>query len=63
MKKKVCPVCGAVFETIKRNKKYCSLTCREAGKKVKAKTWHDNNPDYMKKYSREYYLKSKLSNQ
>lgn len=49
-----CPICGAVFETNKPNKKYCSFTCRIAGGKLQRMKWEDKNPDYNKNYMRKY---------
>ena len=49
-----CPICGAQFETSRPNKKYCSFSCREAGRKLQRMKWDEANPhystDYMKKY-------------
>lgn len=54
LKKVVCPICGTEFETQKPNKKYCSLSCREASRVIKRKLWEAKNPDYFTTYIRQY---------
>lgn len=49
-----CPICGRIFETKKPNKKYCSFSCREAGRKLKRLQWEDENPTYNAEYMKEY---------
>lgn len=59
MKKIMCPICGTEFETNKPNKKYCSLTCKEAGQKLRRMNWKDNNPHYIAEYMRNYRAEKK----
>lgn len=54
-----CGICGRSFETNKPNKKYCSLSCREAAAKVRRLEWEDRNPGYNMKYQREYRQRNK----
>ena len=49
-----CPICGTEFETSRPNKKYCSYTCKEAGRKLKRMKWEAANPHYSAKYMKEY---------
>ena len=51
---KKCAICGKEFETTKPNKKYCSLSCKEAGKRLQRMKWEHENPDYNREYMREY---------
>lgn len=54
VKKKVCPICGAEFETAKPNKKYCGLSCREAGEEARRLKWEAENRTYHAEYMRKY---------
>ncbi len=45
-----CIICGKVFTTEHRNKKYCSLVCKDASIRKKRLEWKINNPDYYKEY-------------
>lgn len=54
MKKVVCPICGAEFETARPNKKYCSFSCKEAGRQLRRMMWGAANPDYSKAYMQQY---------
>lgn len=54
MKNVICPMCGRQFETNKPNKKYCSFSCREAGRKLQRMKWDAQNPDYNAEYMRGY---------
>lgn len=56
-KAKICPICGAQFETGRPNKKYCSFTCREAGRQLRRMKWAANNPDYNRIYMQAYRKK------
>ena len=50
----ICPICGAQFQTARPNKKYCSFTCKEAGRKLQRMKWETENPDYSRNYMRAY---------
>lgn len=52
--KKTCAICGKEFETARACKKYCSLSCKEAGRIKNRLNWTDKNPDYMRVKMREY---------
>lgn len=62
LKKVTCPICGAVFETNRPNKKYCSFSCKEAGAKLRRMKWEDSNPDYNKDYMKQYRKKDRTVN-
>lgn len=49
-----CAICGAKFETSRPNKKYCSFSCREAGRQLQRMKWAAKNPDYNTEYMRQY---------
>lgn len=49
-----CPICGAEFETSKPNKKYCSFTCKDAGRRLQRMKWEDANPHYNAAYMKQY---------
>jgi hypothetical protein len=51
---KTCAICGRSFETARGCKKYCSLSCREAGRIKNRLHWLDDNPDYMRDKMRGY---------
>lgn len=59
MKKVCCLICGAVFETNKPNKKYCSLLCREAGRQLSQMKRKQRDPEYMTRYMRKYREKKR----
>lgn len=52
MIKRICPICMAEFETTKPNKKYCSFTCKEAGRLMLRAKWKAANPTYDRDYAR-----------
>lgn len=54
VRKKICPICGAEFETAKPNKRYCGLSCREAGEEVRRIKWQAENKTYQAEYMRKY---------
>lgn len=54
MKKTLCPICGREFEADKPNRRYCSLECRETGRKLKRRQWENENPNYNAEYMRKY---------
>lgn len=49
-----CPICGAEFETNRPNKKYCSFTCKEAGRQLRRMKWEAKNPHYSTEYMKKY---------
>ena len=49
-----CPICGAEFETNRPNKKYCSFTCKEAGRQLWRMKWEAENPHYNTEYMKKY---------
>ena len=49
-----CPICGAQFETSRPNKKYCSFSCKEAGRKLRRMKWEHDNPHYNAEYMKKY---------
>ena len=51
---KKCIICGRNFETDRPHKKYCSFTCKEAGRLLQRMKWEDANPHYNAEYMREY---------
>lgn len=53
-KLKKCEICGAEFETNRPNKKFCSLSCREAGRLVARMKWEERNPGYITDYMQKY---------
>lgn len=56
---KTCPICGAEFDTAKPNKRYCSISCREAGGLAKRIRWEANNASYHAEYMRRYRAEKK----
>lgn len=52
-----CAICGTEFKTEKPRKKYCSLSCREAGAELRRMKWEEKNPHYVKEYMRKYRKK------
>lgn len=55
MAKKVkCLICGAEFETSRPNKKYCSFSCKEAGRQLQRMKWKEANPHYNAEYMKKY---------
>lgn len=55
MAEKNCVMCGKAFTTDRPHKRYCSLTCREAGAKYKRMKWLEKNPGYYAEYNRHYH--------
>ena len=53
-KKTTCLICGTEFETNRPNKKYCSFSCREAGRILRRMNWEAENPGYSKNYMKKY---------
>lgn len=49
-----CPICGAEFETARPNKKYCSFSCKEAGRRLQRMKWEEQNPNYGAEYMKKY---------
>ena len=49
-----CPICGAEFETSRPNKKYCSFSCKEAGRKLQRMKWEAANEGYNAAYMKKY---------
>ena len=58
-KTRICPICGAQFETSRPNKKYCSFTCKAARQTLVRMKWKDENPDYYKEYMKKYREKER----
>lgn len=54
-----CSICGTVFVTSNGNKKYCSLSCQAAGRKLQRMKWDDKHKEYAAAYMREYRKKEK----
>ena len=63
MQKKTCPICGAEFQTQQKSKRYCSFTCREAGRILRRMKWERDNPDYYANYMRAYRKRRGNSNE
>ena len=59
MKTVKCIICGKVFMTERPNKKYCSFSCKEAGRMVKRKAWEEENPTYNAAYQQHLRDKAK----
>lgn len=57
-----CPICGGKFKTSRPNKKYCSFSCKEAGRQLRRMEWEKENPHYNKNYMREYRTAQKTVN-
>ena len=53
MKTVKCEICGKVFLTERPNKKYCSFTCKEAGRSIVQMKWKAAHKGYMTEYMRE----------
>lgn len=53
-KLKKCLICGTEFETSRPNKKYCSFTCKEAGRQIRRMKWEADNVGYNTEYMRKY---------
>lgn len=56
-----CPICGRSFETVRSNAKYCSLSCREAGRQIKRLDWEERNPRYNSNYYHEHKERTELT--
>jgi len=54
--KKVCPVCGAEFETTSGKKKYCSYSCNREDYNH---NYYLKNKEKIAEYHHNYYLKNK----
>lgn len=50
----ICPICGRKFETKKPNKKYCSFSCKEAGRRLQRMKWNSQHPNYDREYMQKY---------
>ena len=50
----VCPICNTIFRTKKPNKKYCSFSCKEAGRQLGRMKWKEANPHYNAEYMKKY---------
>lgn len=48
-----CRICGKEFTTRWPNRKYCSLSCRDAGERLRRMKWTAANPDYYTTYRRQ----------
>lgn len=59
MKTTVCPICGLEMTKKKPNTKYCSLTCKELGRRISLLRWKKKNTGYMTKYMKRYRQKGK----
>ena len=57
LKAKNCRICGDLFTPKTANSRYCSPECRNQKRKSERKEWLENNPEYMKKYMRDYRSK------
>ncbi len=53
MTPKKCNVCGTDFYSNNARARYCSASCKTAGRQEKRKKWEQANPDYMKNYMRD----------
>lgn len=62
MKQIICPICGLKFETNRPNKKYCSFSCKEAGRFKQRMKWEAENPGYINGYMKEYRERKKREN-
>lgn len=56
---KVCKMCGREFEATRSNAIYCSLVCREAGRKQTRNKWNRANMEYYKQYAKKQAEMSK----
>ena len=54
MKLVTCEICRKQFETQRPNKKYCSFSCKEAGRKLRRMVWDADHPGYSREYMKEY---------
>lgn len=55
-----CQICGKIFETSRPNKKYCSFSCKEAGRKLQRMKWAEENPHYNAEYMKKYRAAQKI---
>ena len=53
-KTRICPICGAEFQTTRPNKRYCSFICKEAARQLQRMTWNAAHPGYHTEYMRRY---------
>lgn len=58
-----CPMCGATFETSKKNRKYCSLVCKDAGQRLQRLRWKLANMGYYTEYMKQYREQKKEGNE
>lgn len=49
-----CAICGQTFETSRPNKRYCSFSCKEAGRQLQRMKWKEANPHYSREYMERY---------
>lgn len=49
-----CAICGAKFNSLRNNAKYCSPNCKVEGQKKARKNWESNNPEYDKNRMKKY---------
>ncbi len=56
-----CLICGKDFETSRPNKKYCSFSCKEAGRTLRRMKWDEQNPKYSTSYMQKYRAKKGVS--
>lgn len=56
-----CEICGRDFNTSSKNIKYCSLECREIGRRFIKRMWLDKNENYMRDYMRAYRKSNTVS--
>lgn len=57
IREKNCIICGKAFSTEHKNKKYCSLVCKDAALRIKKMKWRQENPGYMTEYMKKYRAK------
>ena len=51
---KKCKICGKAFESDKPNAKYCCLSCKEQGRRLRQVEWEKRHPNYRRDYMRKY---------
>lgn len=57
MKKAICSICGREYETAATNSRYCSLACKEKGRKERRAAWEAAHPAYNREYMKAYRKK------
>ena len=55
----ICPICLKRITTNQPRKKYCSASCKEAGRKITRKLWIEKEPERIRLYMREYRKRKK----